>query len=44
MFSGVIFDFTLLQAYCLLGGFMAREWHEGVYPAALTPLCKADKA
>ena len=44
MFSGVIFDFTLLQAYCLLGGFMACEWHEGVHPAALTLLCRADKA
>lgn len=43
MFSGVIFDFTLVQAYSSLGGFMACEWHWGVRPAALTPLCRADK-
>jgi len=44
MFSGVNLHSTLLQAHCLLSGFMACGWREGVHPATLMPLCRADKA
>lgn len=44
MFAGVACDFTLLHAWCLLSGFLACEGHQGVGPAPLMPLCRADKA
>lgn len=44
MFSGVIFDMTLLQTHCSLGGFMACGWHEAVHATAVQPPSRADKA